>query len=192
MPVPSGPDFGGSPSFRFRLLNREVLIGEQPLLSGLLDGAGKELLGDVVLDEPRPVLGERRMIERSLLQSHIEEPAKEHVVVQHLAKEPIRAHRVKRNQQRSLEKPLGRHRRPAAFGVHRIERRAHRGKHRIGSRLYPPQRMIGRNAFLDREVAEQTVLRINLTAHSSYPLLNDAATMTCHRNDRSGDFSTPC
>jgi hypothetical protein len=52
--------------------------------------------------------------------------------------------------------------------------------------------MLCRNAPLHREVTEQTALRINMATHSSYLPSNNAATVTCHRDNRSGGFSTAC
>ena len=160
IPVPSGPDFGGvavlalealerSPGLDQRAVDCEVFVREQTLSLGLLHRPGEEALGDVVLDQARPILGEARVIEGTLLQIHVQEPAEQHVVVEHLAEQPIRAHRVQRNQQRRFEQSLRRDRRTAYRCVHRIEVRAHRGKHRVGLRLHPTQWMIGRDPLLD-------------------------------------------
>ena len=40
-----------------------MLIGEKLLRLSLLDHPGEELLGDIVLDQPRAVLGEGGVIE---------------------------------------------------------------------------------------------------------------------------------
>src|SRR5204863_6575312 len=62
----------------------------------------KELAGDVVLEQPLAVLGEHRRIEARLHQAHIQEPAKQQLVVQLFTEGPLATHRVQRNEQRCL------------------------------------------------------------------------------------------
>ena len=71
-------------------------------------------------------LREHGRVEARLGHVHVEEPAKQQVVVELLAELPLAAHRVQRHQQRRLQQPLGRDRRPPACRVHRVERRRER------------------------------------------------------------------
>lgn len=155
----------------------------------LIGHAGKESLRDLVLDEPAPVLPKTRVFKRSLL--HVQEPAEQHVVVQHLANQPVRALRIQRDQQRRLEQALRHNRRRPVRLVHRIELRTHRSHYHIALRLDPKQRMIGCNQVLDREVTEQSALPINVAAHSS-SFSYHASTVTIHHTHCSRCFSTPC
>lgn len=84
---------------------------------------------------------------------------------------------------------LRRDRGPAADSVHRLERDAHRGQHRIGLGLNGPPWMLRRNAFFAREVTEQDALEIHMTTHSCSPG-DDVLVMTAQEECRSGYFST--
>src|SRR5262252_3630583 len=68
-----------------------------------------------------PVLRECTRIEPPLRHVHVQEPAKEKVVVELLAEETLAAHRVEGHQQRRLEQSFGRDGRPAHLRVHPIE-----------------------------------------------------------------------
>jgi hypothetical protein len=172
-------------------IDGEVLIGQQTLRTRLIDHAHKEQLGDFVLDQPAAVDRERRVIERALLQIHVEEPPKQDVVVEHLAKQPLRAHCIQRDQQARLEQAFRRYGRTASIRIHRCQRRAHRREYCIGLRLYRPQRMVLRYPLLDRKVAEQSTLRFDMTAHRCSPLIG-VLPMTNEKCACSGTFSTPC
>ena len=82
------------------------------------------------------------MVEARLGHIHIEEPAEQQVVVQLLAEQPFAAHRVERHQQRGLQQPLGRDRRPSDRAVHLIEQRRKLPERHVGEFLDPPQWML--------------------------------------------------
>ncbi len=123
-----------------------------------------------MLEQTLPVLRETRRIKRRLLEVHIEKPPEQDVVVEHLAEQPIRAHRVQRNQQQTLQQPLRRYRRSARVAVHPIEHGREFLQNRIGVGLDGAQRMLLRNALLRREVAEHMTLPIVLAAHRGSPV----------------------
>jgi len=174
-----------------RAIDREVLIRQQPLGARLLDDASKERPRDIVLDQARPVYRERRVIKREALQIHVQEPAKQHVVVEHLAEQALGPHRIQRDQETALQQPLGGNRGSAAVGVHRLQHGTHRTEFGIGLCLDRPQRVIRRDAFFDREIAEQAALRINVTARSCSPV-NGLSSRTGQHEGGSGCFSTTC
>ena len=64
-----------------------------------------------------------RRVEARLDHVHVEEPAEQQVVVELLAEQPLASHGVQRHQQRRLQQPLGRDRRPPHAAVHRVEHR---------------------------------------------------------------------
>src|SRR5262252_1307909 len=99
----------------------EVFLAQKPCTASLLDHASEETLGDVRLDKTLPVLRECTRIEPPLRHVHVQEPAKEKVVVELLAEETLAAHRVEGHQQRRLEQSFGRDGRPAHLRVHPIE-----------------------------------------------------------------------
>src|SRR5215204_1791493 len=100
-----------------RAIHREVLIGQQFQLPRLADHRIEEAASKLSIDQPLAQSREVRLIQTPFLQIHVQKPAKQDVVVEHLAEHPIRAHRVQRDQQARLEQPLRRNRRPAATGV---------------------------------------------------------------------------
>ena len=193
---------GGSPSLGLKLLRRSrASISVPSTVKCSSDSSpepwpasttsSKNCLGRLVLSRRARFLVKRSSGRRALLQVHVQEPAEQQVVVELLAEQPLRAHRVQRDQQRRLEQPLGRDRGAADRCVHRIELSAHRREHRVGLGLHAAQRMIGRDALLDREVAEQTTLGIDVTTHP-FPPSNDALTMTMNQEHCSRSFSTGC
>jgi hypothetical protein len=69
----------------------------------LAHDSGEELVSDLMLQQTRAVLGERRRVERRLIDAHIQEPLEQQVVVQAFAERPLRADRVHRHQHRRLQ-----------------------------------------------------------------------------------------
>jgi hypothetical protein len=76
----------------------EVLVAHQPGGTSLRHDGEKEFLGDFMRDESLAVLGERAVIETRLLHVHVEEPAKQDVVVELLAEQPLAPHRIEGHQ----------------------------------------------------------------------------------------------
>jgi len=71
----------------------------------------------VLAHQPLAQASEVGLIQPRILQTHVQEPAEQNVVVEHLAEQPIRAHRIQRNEQLALEQPLRWDRRPPGIGV---------------------------------------------------------------------------
>ncbi len=150
-------------------IDGEVLVAEQILTARLLDHRIEELAGGVLAHQPRAQARKVRLVQAAFVQAHVQEPAEQDVVVEHLAKHPVRAYRVQRDQQTPFEQPLRRDRRPASIRIKTVELAVHRPKHRVRVTLQPAQRMFGRNARFRREVREHRRLRIYLTAHRVAP-----------------------
>src|SRR5947208_11434521 len=81
------------------------------------------MAGDVGLEQPRLVLGERRGIKDRLMHPEIEEEAEQEVVVQLLAELALAAHAVEGNQQQRLEQALWRDGWPTPLRIDRVEGR---------------------------------------------------------------------
>ncbi len=77
----------------------------------------------VVRHQALPVLGEDRGVEAALHQVHVQEPAVEQAVLKLLAEGALTAHRVRGNQQRGLQQPLGRDGGPTHTRIHAVELR---------------------------------------------------------------------
>ena len=179
------------PGLDQRAVHGEVLIREQPFALRDPHHDIEELRGHLVFHQPLAVLGERRGIEGRLLQVHVEEPAKQDVVIEHLAEQPVRAHRIQRNQKTGLQQPLRRDRGPPRRAVHLLEgpRELHQGL--VAEPLDGPQRMRGRHSRLGREVTEQMRLGVEVTAHANAPWVG-LRDFTAHRSVHEVSFSATC
>jgi hypothetical protein len=156
---------GRRPGFDQRAINSEMLVGEQVQLARLTHHRIEEAAGQSAFHQPFAQAREIRLIQPALLQVHVQEPAEQNVVIEHLAEQPIRAHRVQRNQQTGLEQPLRRNRRPAGDCIQFIDIAAQRLEHRVGVTLDRPQWMRRRYPRLRRKVAKHRRLRIQMTTH---------------------------
>ena len=146
-------------------VDREMLVGEQIQLARFAHHRVEEAPCHLTLEQAFAQAREVRLIESALLQTHVQEPAEQNVVIEHLAEQPIRTHRVQRDQQTRLEQPFWRNRRPARARVQLIEVAAQRLERRIGIALDRTQRVRSRNTRLRREVTEHRRLRIQITTH---------------------------
>src|ERR1700719_2945402 len=70
------------PGLEQRAIHREVFVRKQLQAAGLRHHAGEKLARHVVLQQPRPVAREGRMVEARLGHIQIEEPAEQQVVVE--------------------------------------------------------------------------------------------------------------
>src|SRR5437879_1249514 len=98
---------------------------------------------------------------------HVQEPTKQQVVVQFLAKGPLAAHRVQRDQQRSFEQPLRRNRRSASLGIHLVEPRRQLRQYLVSQSLDRAQRVIVRNALCQIDKRQHERLGLVSSAHPS-------------------------
>ena len=138
------------PSLDERAVDREVLTAHKLRRARLRDDHPKELAGDIVREKTLAILREDRRNEALLDHVHVHEPAKEQVVVELLAELALAADRVERHQQRRLQQPLGRDRRPPELGIHRAEGRGELGQRRVSKLLDGSKRMVGRHPSLRR------------------------------------------
>src|SRR5579863_210895 len=173
-----------------RAIHGQMLRGQQPLAAGDLHNRIEEALGNVLPHQPLAQAREVRLIQGGLLKTHVQEPAKQNVVIEHLAKQPIRAHRVQRDQQLTLQQSLRRNRRTARLGVERIQFAAQLLQHPIGVCLYAAKRVIDRHSRVRREVTEYLALRVSLSSHSiCLPVISMASSLP---GDRSMCFASGC
>jgi hypothetical protein len=69
-----------------------VIIAQQAQPSCLSDDLVKEALGHIMLEQLAPILRKHRRIEAGLHQAHIQEPAKQQMVVDLLAEGALAPH----------------------------------------------------------------------------------------------------
>ena len=180
------------PRFNERAVDCEMLIGEQIRRARGAYHRIEETPGGVLLDHALAQAREVRLVQPGLLQIHVQKPAEQDVVIEHFAKHPVRAHRVKRDQQTRLEQALRRNRRPAAIGIQSIELARHRREHRVGLGLDRAQRMLGRHPRFGREVSEHRSLGINVSAHSDCFLHETVVILEHMLNGQSKGFASSC
>ena len=163
-------------------VNTEMLRGHVATQLRLVHHRSEELVGDLVIQQPLAVLGERRWIERFPVDRDVEEPFEQHVVVQPFAERPLRTHRVHRHQHRRLQQGFGRHRPATRRRIHRVELAVHARQHLVHHHPDTPDRMIRRDQILGRQRRQHRQLTIRSSTH--HP------SMTKTEPDREPFFST--
>ena len=157
--------FHRRPGLNQRAIDTEVLVREQPCLLRLAHHAPQQLPGHLRLDQPVAVLGEARVIPDRLIDRQSHEPAKQQVVVQLLAQEPLAADRIQYLQRRGSHQTLRRDRRTAFPRVHPLKVPAHAAERFTQQRLDVTQRVIRRHSRLQRHVTEHSALLNIIPAH---------------------------
>lgn len=114
------------PALDQRRVHREVLGRQQPVSLGQAQHLVEEVASNIGLNQPLAQTREVGLIQPGIIQTHVQEPAEQQVVVQLLAERPIRSHRVQRDQQLALEQPFRSNRGAAGLAVHLIELRTDR------------------------------------------------------------------
>src|SRR5438874_10763201 len=122
----------------------------------------KEPLAHLMFQQTLAVLCVGGGDEAWLHELHVQEPTKQQVVVQFLAKGPLAAHRVQRDQQRSFEQPLRRNRRSASLGIHLVEPRRQLRQYLVSQSLDRAQRVIVRNALCQIDKRQHERLGLSL------------------------------
>ena len=175
LPWPGGPVFAlealvAGPGLDQGAVHREVLGGKQLAGPGLRQHLLEEGLGDLAFQQAIAVLGEHGHVPHRIVDVQIHEPTEEQVVLELLHQLPLGANRVKRLQQQRPQQPFRGNgvppRRRVEFGkqwVHRPERPVDHGADR-------PQRVIGGNPLLQRNIAEHRRLLSIRAAHGSSSL----------------------
>lgn len=125
-----------------------MIAGHVAAQPGLVHSSGEEPAGDIVAQQPVTVLGERRRVERPVVDRQSKEPLEEQVVVQSFAELAFRTHRVQGHQHRGLQQLLGWHRRPASRRVHGRELVVEPGEHVIQDTADLADRMTLRGQIL--------------------------------------------
>ncbi len=81
----------------------------------------EELPGDLLLEKPLPVLGERGRMPDLIINSQPHEPSEEEIIVELLHEHPFAPDTVEHLQEQSSEQSFGRNGRSAHLGVHLLE-----------------------------------------------------------------------
>jgi hypothetical protein len=100
-----------------------------------------------------------------IIRTQTDKPAKQQVVLQLLQQKPLAADSIERLQQRGQQQLLGRHRWPAFCGIQLTEGGIEPIEGLIRQFSDPPERVAGRDPFLDRHVGEQGAAALLLTTH---------------------------
>src|SRR6201988_4418289 len=153
------------PRFDQRPIDREMLAGEQFSHLRQIEHAGKELGGDIPVEQPVPVLAKYRRIPDRLVRRKPDEPAEEQIEVELLHQLPFRAHRIERLQQQRPQQPLRRDRWPAVTSIEFVERRRQISQRRVHQRADLAQRMTAWNSILQTQIAEHAFRRSVVAAH---------------------------
>src|ERR1700752_1556163 len=157
----AGPRFDQCP------IDREMLVGEQFSHLRQIEHGGKELGGDIPVEQPVPVLAKYRRIPDRLVRQKPDEPAEQQVVVELLHQLPFRAHSIERLQQQRPQQPLRWNRRAAVARVQPVESSRQRLQRRVYQLPDLAQRMTRRNASLQANIAEQLFRSPIFAAHRS-------------------------
>lgn len=139
-------------------------IDAEMLVAGVLGPCGQRL--DALEEQPRyilveqavTVLAEGRVIPHALVHRQADEPAKQQVEINLLDQLPLGANGVNHLQQRGAQQPLRRNRGPSQGGIQPVEVPIHRSQNGIDQASQGTQRVIVRDALLQRRITEQLVL----------------------------------
>src|SRR6516164_4316919 len=135
-------------------IHGEVLVARQSSALGLGHHRHEELPSDIVLKQPLTILGERAVIERSILDTHVQKPSEEQVIVELLAEQSLAAHGVESHQQRGFEQLFGRDTRAPTLAVHLSQRRRKRLQGSVSHVLHSPKWMVLRHSITRGPQAE--------------------------------------
>ena len=142
------------PGLDQRAVDREMIRAEQPLHPRLRQHRAQELGGDVALQQPLAVLGERRVIPDRIVNAEADKPAKQQVELQPLHQLPLRADRIERLQQHRPQKLLGRDRGTADPRIERRELARQRRQRLVHNAADHPKRMVLANSRFQIDVTE--------------------------------------
>ncbi len=142
-----------------------MLAGEQLADLRQVQHARKELGRDIAVEHPVPVFAEDRRIPHLIIRREPDEPTEQQIVVELFHQLPFRAHRVERLQQQRPQQPLWRDRRPSVSRVKLVEVSRQSVQRFIDQRTDRTQRMIGRDAALQADIAEKNFRSLIFTAH---------------------------
>jgi len=175
-----------------RSVDGEMIRGQESFPAGQAHHFIEEAPSNVGDHQALAQAAEVRLVQTRALKIHVEKPAKENVVVELFAKQPIRANRIQRDEQLPFEQAFGRNRRPTCARIQRIEIGRNGTQGPVGQFLHAPQRMVRRHARLGREVVEHRGLGIELAAHRCLNKSFGNGAMTTGSAVRSLSFASPC
>ena len=147
-------------------VNAEVLPRDVAAQVGLLHHRREEAVGDLLLQQPLPVLAEGAVVEALGVDVQVQEELEEQVVPQPLAELPLAPDRVQGHQNRGLEQLLGRHAVPARGGVHGVELRLQIRQDCLHHRLDPPDRVVVGDQAVRRQGGQHRHLQVGGAAHA--------------------------
>ncbi len=162
------------PGLDQRAIDGEVLVGHQA--GGPFDHAPEAAPGDLLIEQPVAILGERRRVPDPIVHRQADEPAKQQVVIELLHQQPLAADRVEDLQQLRAQQALRRNRRSSRRGIQPVELARHVGQDLIDEGANRPERMILRNPLLRRHITEH---RVGLAVVSSHATHRRTASSIC-------------
>ena len=170
------------PRLEQRAVDREMLVREQPLAVGVDQHRVEERRRDVAVQQPIPILRERRRRPHRVVHAQPDEPAKQQVVIELLHQLPLAANRVERLQQQRAQQLLRRNRRPPELDIQRAEPRREPLQRPIGDAANRAQRMIRRHPLLERHVAEHRSRLLVGSTHQAAPFVSGSMVVRMARH----------
>ncbi len=119
-------------------------------------GARKELRGNGAVEQPLPILRERRRVLHDGLEVEPYESGVEQIALEQLDTLALATNRLQKQQQQRLQQLLGRNRRTPGLAVERLELRREVAQDWIGEAPNGTERVIGRHAVLQNHRREHT------------------------------------
>ena len=157
------------PCFNQRAVYRKMLIGKKGMLTGILHDVKKELLRYFMLKQSVTILREHTMIKGGSVNVHVQKPPKQNVVIQGLAKQPVRPYRIQRNQNHRFQQRFRRDRRSSRPAVHLTKGIRKTDQNLVCHSFNGSKRVILGNPLLGRDETEHETLGGIVTAHRCCP-----------------------
>jgi len=182
----AGPDLDKRP------VDREVFVGDQPVVQGLCLHAVEEPVGDLTLEQPLAVLAEHTRCPDRLVHVESDEPAEQKVVVELLHQQPLAADGIKDLEGERAQQLLRRDRRAPDARVELGEVRGEILQDDVDDLPDGSQRVVLGNPRLRRDVAEQVHVVSVVSAHRAALLVSHPTSSRGQREREEGTFSGAC
>jgi hypothetical protein len=157
------------PGFDQRAIDRKMIRAQEPLHARLRQNRAQQLGGDVALQKPIAVLGERRVVPCHIVHADPDEPAEQQVELQPVHQLALRANRIKGLQQHRPQQFLRRNRGATHRRIQnrKIARQTRQGLIHDGADR--PKRMVLAHAIFKIDVTEQRPRPLVPASHRAPP-----------------------
>ena len=145
-----------------------MLVGEQVQLARFAHHRVEEAPCHLTLEQAFAQAREVRLIESALLQTHVQEPAEQNVVIELFHQQALTPNRVEQLQQLGAQEALGRNRRAAMPRVERVEFTRHLPQDLVDEGANRPQRVIRRHTLFGGHIAEHGTRLTIVSSHACH------------------------